>query len=178
MQVEDAVCVDWWCSFCSEGFVDAEILDNDLMGRPKCPLCQGQVVDSISQKPPEISLDFITGPITFVFDVHGTLVDNPLLPNAEAFRLLKKLKDHFHRVLLWTGSTTDSISFGMQNLFDQAYPKGVMSLWHQLSGPVVYVDDDVTMLRAVPRYVSALGLKIELTIVNAADLSALVGGAQ
>jgi hypothetical protein len=108
----------------------------------------------------------------YVFDLEGTLRNNPHLSEDQAVRLLQKLKSGGHKVVIWTASSQVPVKFG--RLVDEIWAKGgLMPDWTKIEGHVVYSDDDPDLVESVERLVRALKVGPELSILDVKDLALL-----
>jgi hydroxymethylpyrimidine pyrophosphatase-like HAD family hydrolase len=111
----------------------------------------------------------------FVFDMVGTLFQNPHLSFEEAERLLRQLRAEGAEIIIWTGSAFEEIPPRLKALAHSVWRKdGTMRVWDGRAGPATYVDDDALLRRAVERYVRRRVPKVALTPVAAEDIFRLI----
>jgi hypothetical protein len=107
----------------------------------------------------------------FVFDFEGTLEGNKELPRGKAEELLLKLRQGGHKIMLYT--SRHDIPEPWVNLVDGVWTKGSLTDWDEVTGRVVYVDDERNIREALARYARTRGPSFELSVLSAEDLGVL-----
>jgi hypothetical protein len=87
---------------------------------------------------------------TYVFDVHGTLVDNPFVTDEDIRKMLLVLRSRGHHLIAWSSELSSVDQSRFEGMIDEFWPKWGRSLLDVGPGCVVF-DDDSLFLRSISR---------------------------
>lgn len=84
----------------------------------------------------------------YVFDLQGTLVNNPTVSDEDVRKMLVVLRDRGHRLVIMTGNPT-GVPHRLSKLVDECWTKPIS--FQQFNRNTVVFDDDTALLRAAAR---------------------------